>query len=280
MLPDDLIPTAAATRWPRTKPSCPAPAPAAASRRAVKPTPWTPSGLVLVLHALHLAGQRPGHGGRTQRLLDADGPVHRRDRARGAAPAVRPVLDQGHARHGHAQLRRALHQAAVPGHGAEPHLLAQERPGRHRILLARGGRERLRRARRHHRRQAPVRRLRHHLRRRGHHVQVEEQRRRPAIADRYAGRRHRAPVRHVRQPARADAGMVGFGRGRLEPLPAPPVVHQLRAARSRGARPGPGRRLAGAPAPVRTCVARSTACSSKPTTTISAFSTTPWCRPA
>ena len=32
------------------------------------------------------------------------------------------------------------------GHGAEPHLLAQERPGRHRILLARGGRERLRRA--------------------------------------------------------------------------------------------------------------------------------------
>ena len=141
--------------------------------------------------------------------------------------------------------------AAVPGHGAEPHLLAQERPGRHRILLARGGRERLRRARRHHRRQAQVRRLRHHLRRRGHHVQVEEQRRRPAIADRYAGRRHRAPVRHVRQPARADAGMVGFGRGRLEPLPAPPVVHQLRAARSRGARPGPGRRLAGAPAPVK-----------------------------
>ena len=37
---------------------------------------------------------------------------------------------------------------------------------------------------------------------------------------------------------------------------------------------------AGAPAPVKTCVARSTACSSKPTTTISAFSTTPWCRPA
>ena len=67
-------------------------------------------------------------------------------------------------------------------------------------------------------------------------MSVEEQRRRPAIADRYAGRRHRAPVRHVRQPARADAGMVGFGRGRLEPLPAPPVVHQLRAARSRGAR--------------------------------------------
>ena len=111
-------------------------------------------------------------------------------------------------------------------------------------------------------------------------MSVEEQRRRPAIADRYAGRRHRAPVRHVRQPARADAGMVGFGRGRLEPLPAPPVVHQLRAARSRGARPGPGRRLGRRAGPGQTCVARSTACSSKPTTTISAFSTTPWCRPA
>ena len=44
--------------------------------------------------------------------------------------------------------------------------------------------------------------------------------------------------------------MVGFGRGRLEPLPAPPVVHQLRAARSRGARLAQGADWAGAPAPV------------------------------
>ena len=47
---------------------------------------------------------------------------------------------------------------------------------------------------------------------------------------------------------RADAGMVGFGRGRLEPL-APPVVHQLaQRAEARRPRQGP------------TCVARSTAC--------------------
>ena len=38
-------------------------------------------------------------GRRAQRLLDADGPVHRRHRARGAAPAVRALLDQGDARH-------------------------------------------------------------------------------------------------------------------------------------------------------------------------------------
>ena len=43
VLPDDLIPDGSGNPLARTKPSCPAPAPAAASRRAVKPTPWTPS---------------------------------------------------------------------------------------------------------------------------------------------------------------------------------------------------------------------------------------------
>ena len=52
---------------------------------------------------------------------------------------------------------------------------------------------------------------------------------------------------------RADAGMVGFGRGRLEPLPAPPVVHQLRAreAVARGLAQGadwPARRPRSGPA--------------------------------
>ena len=37
-------------------------------------------------------------GRRRQRLLDADGPVHRRHRARDPAPAVRALLDQGDAR--------------------------------------------------------------------------------------------------------------------------------------------------------------------------------------
>ena len=56
-------------------------------------------------------------------------------------------------------VRRAVHPPALPGHGAQPHLPAQRRPGRRRVLLARGRRERLRRRRPHHRRAAEVRRL-------------------------------------------------------------------------------------------------------------------------
>ncbi len=57
-------------------------------------------GFVLVLHALLRPDQRPGHGGRRHAVLDADGPVHRRHRARHPAPAVRALLDQGDARPG------------------------------------------------------------------------------------------------------------------------------------------------------------------------------------
>jgi leucyl-tRNA synthetase len=57
-------------------------------------------GLVLVLHALLRPDQPGRHGRRRRRLLDADGPVHRRHRARHPAPAVRALLDQGHARPG------------------------------------------------------------------------------------------------------------------------------------------------------------------------------------
>ena len=82
------------------------------------------------------------------RLLDADGPVHRRHRARGAAPAVRALLDQGDARHGAGEVRRAVHAADDPGHGAQPHLLRAQRPGRQRLLPARrGDADRRRRAR-------------------------------------------------------------------------------------------------------------------------------------
>ncbi len=77
----------------------------------------------VVLHAVLRPEQQRCHGRRRRKLLDADGPVHRRGRARRAASAVRPVLDQGHARPGPAHHRRALHQAADPGHGAEPDLL-------------------------------------------------------------------------------------------------------------------------------------------------------------
>ena len=51
-------------------------------------------------------------------LAARHGPVHRRHRARHPAPAVRALLDQGDARPGPGQDRRAVHQAADPGHGA------------------------------------------------------------------------------------------------------------------------------------------------------------------
>ena len=67
---------------------------------------------VLVLHALLRPEERPDAmvGRRRATLLDADGPVHRRHRARHPAPAVRALLDQGDARPrpGH---RRAVHAA-------------------------------------------------------------------------------------------------------------------------------------------------------------------------
>jgi hypothetical protein len=81
----------------------------------------------LVLHALHLPRQRRGDGRRPQRLLDADGPVHRRHRARRAAPAVRTFLDQGHARHRPGHLRRAVHEAVHAGHAAQRVLLPRGR---------------------------------------------------------------------------------------------------------------------------------------------------------
>ena len=56
--------------------------------------------LVVVLHALLRSAGRPGDGRRRHAVLDADGPVHRRHRARHPAPAVRALLDQGDARPG------------------------------------------------------------------------------------------------------------------------------------------------------------------------------------
>ena len=86
-------------------------------------------------------------GRRAQRLLDADGPVHRRHRARRHAPAVRALLDQDHARPRPGQVRRAVRQPADPGHGAQRDLLPRRRsrqeelvqPGRHRPVARRQG---------------------------------------------------------------------------------------------------------------------------------------------
>ena len=52
----------------------------------------------------------------TRRLLDAGRPVHRRGRARDAAPAVRALLHQGAGRPGPGRLRRAVRAPVHPGH--------------------------------------------------------------------------------------------------------------------------------------------------------------------
>jgi leucyl-tRNA synthetase len=91
---------------------------------------------------------------RPQRLLESDGPVHRRHRARDPAPALRALLDQGDARHGDAKVRRAFHAAHDPGHASQSRLVPPDRARRHRLRVARRGRAGLRCRRQDHRRQA------------------------------------------------------------------------------------------------------------------------------
>jgi leucyl-tRNA synthetase len=62
-------------------------------------------------------------------ILDADGPVHRRHRARDPAPPLRALLDQGDARHRARQVRRAVHAPPHAGHAAQPHLLPRNDKG-------------------------------------------------------------------------------------------------------------------------------------------------------
>ncbi len=78
---------------------------------------------VLVLHALLLPG-RDQHGRQARRSLDADGSVHRRHRARSAAPAVRALLDEGDARPRPREVRRAVHAPVHAGHAARGVLLS------------------------------------------------------------------------------------------------------------------------------------------------------------
>ena len=115
--------------------------------------------------------------------------------------------------------RRALRQPADPGHGAEPKSSSRKTGnGRHRVLQSgRGrGRDATPRAR------APARVLKADgaaggIRRHRHHVEVEEQRRRSAGADRAVRRRHRALLHDVRRPPEqtlewSDAGVEGAFR--------------------------------------------------------------------
>ena len=77
-------------------------APCAAGRRAARRTPWTPSwtrpgiSCATARRTTTTRAWDPGGGD----ALDAGRPVHRRRRARGAAPDVRALLRQGAARHG------------------------------------------------------------------------------------------------------------------------------------------------------------------------------------
>ena len=82
---------------------------------------------VVVLHALRVRGPGQGDGRRARRLLAAGRSVHRRHRARDPAPALFALLDEGDARSRARQGRRAFHEPAHAGHGAERDLLPQER---------------------------------------------------------------------------------------------------------------------------------------------------------
>ncbi len=74
-------------------------------------------GLVVVLPALLLAARRhPGLRPRAGQPVGSVRHLHRRRRARRAAPAVRAVLHHGAARHGAAGVRRAVLRPAEPGH--------------------------------------------------------------------------------------------------------------------------------------------------------------------
>ena len=83
---------------------------------------------VVVLLSLCVAGCED-HGRPAHRLLGADGPVHRRHRARDPALAVLAFLGEGDARHGPGEFRRAGQEPAHAGHGAQRNLLPRKRSG-------------------------------------------------------------------------------------------------------------------------------------------------------
>ncbi len=154
----------------------------------------------------YACSRRADDGRWAQRLLEPDGPVHRRHRARDPASSLRALLDQGDARHGARQVRRAVHAAADAGHAAQSHLFPPYCEGRNRLLRA--GRRRSRRTT--PKARSPARRLKAD----GQPVEyggigtmskskingVDPQDDHRAIR-----RRHRAPVRDVRRARRRTA---------------------------------------------------------------------------
>jgi valyl-tRNA synthetase len=172
---------------------------------------------VLVLHPLRLPG-RSANGGRAREILAAGGPVHRRHRTCHPAPLIFALLDQGDARLEAGQLRRAVREPAHPGNGVERDLPAQDRRRAHQLLQSGRGRVAVGRQGPARASAAQGRRCAGGVGRHRHHVQVEEQRRRPAGADRNLRRGHRALCHDIRQPARADAGVVRLRCARRIPV--------------------------------------------------------------
>ncbi len=215
----------------------------AASPRGASRTRWTRSS---TRPGTTCATRRPGahdDGRRAQRLLDADGPVHRRHRARHPAPALRAVLDQGDARPGVGEDRRAVHAALHAGDAAQPHLLPAQREGRQGIFFA-GHRHADDRCAGTHRRRAPGRRFQGRVRRRRQDGQDGAERRRAAGPDRQVRRGHRAALRDVRRFAGRFRDLVRYRRGRRAPLPeaAVDVRAGARATPSAARRAAPMRR--------------------------------------
>ena len=211
---------------------------AAAGRRGARPTRWTRSS---IRRGTTCATRRPTRrrdGRRAQRVLDADGPVHRRHRARDPAPALRALLDQGDARLGHGRVRRAVHAPADAGHGARTTLSSAattraasttSRPPTSTIVRDDAGPR------------SPAARSKAD----GQPVEYgglgtmsksQAERRRSAGHDRPLRRRRRAAVRDVRGPPEADARMVGHRRRGRAPFPASgcgPSRRRTRDARAR-----------------------------------------------
>ena len=232
--PRTACPTAAATRSNQREDFLRRRLPAL--RRAgarARPTRWTRSS---IRRGTSCATRRPSaasDGRRARRLLDADGPVHRRHRARDPAPALRALLDQGDARlrpgAASTSRSRACSRRAWCSNAA---FFRRNADGRHRLRSARPRSTSTRDA------QGAIiggdaqgRRAAGRVRRHRHDVEVEEQRRRPAGADRPLRRRHRAPLRDVRSAARAHARMVRHRRRRRAPLPEAAVGLRAVAAR-------------------------------------------------